>query len=555
MNTSLEKLQTWMAAKEGENLEFKEAKQTYEFDELIKYCAAFANEGGGAIILGVTNRRPRRVVGTQAFTQPERTRLRLMEKLNLNVDFEEIHHPDGRVLSFTVPSRPIGVAIQADGIRWMRRGDSLVPMSDERLREIFNEGGHDFSADICASVTIDDLDPNAIEDFRRRWILKSGNASLSGLTSEQLLHDAEALMNGQVSYAALVLFGTSRIIGKHLAQAEVIFEYRSTEASGPPQQRKEYREAFFSFYDDLWNTINLRNDLQHYQDGLFVLNIPTLEERTVREAVLNAVSHRDYRSGGSIFVRQFPRGLIVESPGGFPPGISPDNILDRQYPRNRRIADLLAKCGLVERSGQGMNLIFEEAIRHGKMPPDFTGTDSYQVKLTLHGQVQDSAFVTYLEKIGQQRAILFSTQDLLLLDSLHRGQPIPDVLRHRISRLVEAGALEMVGRGRGTRYILSRGFYVATGRKGVYTRKRGLDRETNKTLLLKHIQENQAIGSKMGEFRQILPSHSRSQIQVLIRELVKESKIHVHGKTQAARWYPGPKKSDCNHEQLTGSRT
>ncbi len=78
-------------------------------------------------------------------------------------------------------------------------------------------------------------------------------------------------------------------------------------------------------------------------------------------------------------------------------------------------------------------------------------------------------------------------------------------------------------------------------------RTKGLDRETNKTLLLKHIQDNQVVGSKMAEFRQVLPSHSRSQIQVLLRELVREHRIHVHGKTQGALWYPGPEAPNCNH--------
>jgi ATP-dependent DNA helicase RecG len=85
------------------------------------------------------------------------------------------------------------------------------------------------------------------------------------------------------------------------------------------------------------------------------------------------------------------------------------------------------------------------------------------------------------------------------------------------------------------------------GTKGVRTRKKGLDRETNKALLVRHIQDNQATGSKMEELRQVLPAHSRSQIQVLLRELVKQEAVHVHGATRAARWYPGPEGSDCNH--------
>ena len=82
----------------------------------------------------------------------------------------------------------------------------------------------------------------------------------------------------------------------------------------------------------------------------------------------------------------------------------------------------------------------------------------------------------------------------------------------------------------------------------MYTRKRGLDRETNKKLLLRHVEDNQSVGARLEELRQVLPSHSRSQVQVLLRELVKQGALHVHGRTRAARWYPGPEREDCNHE-------
>ncbi len=543
MTISTEELQNLMIAMEGENLEFKEAKQSYPFDKLLKYCAALANEGGGKVILGVMDRRPRRITGTRAFTQPERTRAGLMEKLRLKVDVDELRPSEGRVLVFTVPPRPVGVPIQADGIYWARQCDSLVPMTEEQLRDIFDEIGHDFSTDICPAANFEDLDPVAIEDFRHRWIEKSGNSALARVDQKQLLQDAEAVAGENITYAALILFGTYNALGRHLAQAEVVFEYRSSEAPGPAQQRKEYRQAFFSFYDDLWNTINLRNDLQHYQDGLFIHDIPTFEERSVREAILNAVSHRDYRHGGNVFVRQYPRYLKIESPGGFPHGITLENILDRQYPRNRRIADIFARCGLVERSGQGMNLIFEEAIRRGKLPPDFTGTDRYQVDLVLPGQVQDPAFVLFLERIGRALQLSFSTQDLLILDRVHRGLRVDDPLKPRLSYLVEAGVLEQMGGGRGVRYILSRRFYAMTGQKGVYTRKVGLDKETNKALLLKHIRSSKTESARMDEFQQVLPALSRFQIGRLLNEMKEAGLIFTKGRTRATRWFLSTKKS------------
>lgn len=535
---TVDQLEKILSSKEGEHLEFKEARKGFHFETLVKHCAALANEGGGKIVLGVTDNRPRSVVGSQAFKQPERTRSGLIEQLHLNIDFSIVNHPNGRVLIFHVPTHPIGNPVKYKGIYWQRQGDSLIAMSEDRLRGIFAEAGHDFSADICVSATMDDLDTVAIEDFRKRWINKSGNQGLTTLTQEQLLNDAEALVDGSLTYAALVLFGTRKALGRHLAQAEVIFEYRASDASGPAQHRKEFRQGFFSFFDELWNLINLRNDIQHFQSGLFVLDIPTFSERVVREAVLNAVSHRDYQLGGSIFIRQHPRRLVLESPGGFPVGITEQSILDRQLPRNRRIADIFAKCGLVERSGQGMNLMFELSIQESKPTPDFMGTDQYQVVLNLNGKVQDPRFLQFIEKVGRETLSLFSTADFLLLDHIHRERRVPDHLQNRLQSLVEKGVVERFGRGRGVKYILSRRYYKMVDKKGAYTRKKGLDRETSKVLLLKYIEGNRDSGSRLKELMQVLPALSNDQVKKLVAELKKEEKIYNIGATRAALWYP-----------------
>ncbi len=542
-------LEGWMKAKEGEHIEFKEAKNNFHFELLTKYCCALANEGGGRMILGVTDRRPRRVVGTSVYDQPERTRKGLCERLSLSIDFEEINHPDcspgSRVLIFRVPSRPIGTPLKCDGRYWMRKEDSLVEMSEDRLREIFAESGHDFSADFCLDARFADLDLAAIEDFRRRWVEKVRKAEnvgmaqrLAAMTPQALLADADAVIDQHVTYAALILFGTTKALGRHLAQAEVVFEYRSTDASGPAQDRQEYRRGFFLFYDQLWERINLRNDKQDFQQGLFVTPIATFNERSVREAILNAVSHRDYQLGGSIFVRQFPRRLEIDSPGGLPFGITLDNILDRQKPRNRRVAEIFTRCGLVERSGQGMNLIFEESIRQSKPAPDFSRTDQYQVGLSLFGTVEDPEFVRFVEKVGRETTAAFGTHDWLLLAAVARDGKAPKGPQDRVQRLVDLGLIERVA---GRRCVLSRKFYEFVGQKAAYTRRKGLDREQNLGLLLKHITDNAATGSKLEELCQVLPALPAIYVRSLLRTLDRREQAHSIGTTRAGRWYPGPK--------------
>lgn len=538
MPTSPAQFQQWLLEPEGQRLEFKEAKQRYDFEKLLKYCVALANEGGGTMVLGVTDKRPRRIVGTQAFEDPGRTETGLHQRLGHRIPVEELRLPEGRVLVVHVPARLPGTAWNVDGSYFKRAGDDLAPLADHELRAMFAETGPDFSAQPCPGATLADLEPDAIALFRDRWARKSGDLRKRELSDLQTLRDAELLVGGdQVSYAALILFGTRAGLTRWLAQAELVFEYRSSEAAGPAADREEYRAGFFAWQDALWKKINLRNDRQSWQDDFFRMDLPTFDEVPVREAILNAVAHRDYRLGGSVFVRQFAKRLEVVSPGGLPPGITPENIIDQQNPRNRRLAEALGRCGLIERSGQGLNLMMESAVRQGKPLPSFAGTAAHEVRLTLEGGVRNPAFVRFMERLGDETLRSFSTLDYLALEHLEQGKPLSPALKERLPNLMAVGAVESVGRGRGIRYMLSEALYASLGAKGTYTRQRGLDRDTNKALLLKHLMKQGEQGAPVSELQQVLPTHSASALRGLLLELRAENKLALKGERRWARWY------------------
>ncbi|GHU96888.1 hypothetical protein FACS189483_01170 [Spirochaetia bacterium] len=534
----LKTLQTLLTQTENEHIEFKEAKTAYSFEKLVEYTIALANERGGKFILGVSDKRPRTIVGTNAFAELNKIKIQLMDRTQLRVEVEEVSTAQGRVLVFHIPSRPIGMPLHINGRYVMRAGESLTAMPPDMLQRIFNEAGPDFTAEICPKAALSDLDEKAIEDFRKRWVKKSGNKAIAALPVKQLLRDAELLMDGKLTYAALILFGTFQALGRYLNQSEVVFEYRANNASGPAEFRKEYRQGFFIFYDELWQTIDLRNTNQHFQDGLFIWDIKTFNESAIREAILNAVSHRDYRMNGSIFVRQYPERIEMSSPGGLLPGITFDNILWAQAPRNRRLAETFAKCGLVERSGQGMNRIFESCLLESKDTPDFTHSDVDQFWITLHGKIQHPEFLRVLEKIGEKRIGSFSADDLIVLQNVYDNKPIRENLLQNVKALLEEGLLEKAPRAGGYKWILARKLYAAIGQTGIHTRKKGLDRDTHKALLLKHIKENEKEGTKLEELRQILPFLGRGSVQFLIKELKDEGAIISSGHTKGARWFP-----------------
>jgi ATP-dependent DNA helicase RecG len=521
---------------ETEHVEFKEAKNRYDFEELVGYCCALANEGGGSIVLGVTDKLPRRIVGTAAFDAPDRTKIGLFDRLHMRIEMVEIMTPAGRVLSVVVPSRPPGRPVNYKGRYLMRAGSSLQPMSVDQLALILGETQVDFSAEIVPGVDVTVLDDAAIAAFRTRWQRKSNRADIAHWSTAEMLENAELTLDGKPTYAALILLGTAKGLSRHLAQAESVFEYRSSEAIIAYQQRQEFRLGFFLWFDDIWKNINLRNDVQQFREGLFKYDIPTFDEDSVREAVLNAVSHRDYRNAGSIWIRQSPRLLEIESPGGFPEGITADNVRERQKPRNRRIAEALARCGLVERSGQGMDLMFRQSIRQGKALPDPYQSDAHRVLIRLPGDVGDPRFLRFLEQIGDEQLKRFSTDDFLVIDLVHREEQLPDHLKDRTKALVSAGVIERTGRGR---LILSRRFYSFLGETGVHTRKAGLDRETEKELLMKHLNAAGADGAPMAELTQVLPGKSRDHIKRLLEQLRDAGRAQVTGAKRTARWRSG----------------
>jgi ATP-dependent DNA helicase RecG len=522
---------------ETEHLEFKEARQKFDFDKLVEYCCALANEGGGSIILGVTNQLPRQIVGTEAYRDIESRKIELLQRLRWRIEILELHTQEGRVLVFNVPGRPSGRPLEVKGTFWMRVGESLTPMTLDQIMNILAESTKDFSAEIAEGVDITALDEGAIAEFRKRWARKSSNVEISSWSNEILLENAELTVDGQMTNAALILLGTRVALGRHLAQAELVFEYRSKPGSVEYQQREEYRRGFLSWFEDLWTKINLRNEMQQYQEGLFRYDIPTFGEETVREAILNAVCHRDYQDGGSIWVRQFPRLLEIESPGGFPQGVNAENILKRQHPRNRRIAEVLAKCGFVERSGQGADRMFRQSIRNAKPLPDYSGSDGHHVVLRLNGEVGDPRFIKFLEKVGEETLARFNTEDFLVLNLIRREERVPEALKARLALLREIGVVEPLTR---QKVILSRRFYEHLGEAGVYTRKRGLDQDYEKGLLHTHIVSSKQKGAPMKELMEVLPGRSRAYVGRLLQNLRAEGKVHPIGIKRGARWHSGP---------------
>ncbi len=190
---TLENLDNWLSTSyENEHLDFKEAKQQYDFNKLLRYCIAFSNELGGHLILGVNDDKPRKVVGTNAFPNIGETKSQILNKLHFRVEIHELQHPNGRVLIFEIPSRPIGQPQHLDGTYLMRSGEDLVPMTPDHLRRIFAEGKSIFSEKdatnrLNADAIVSMLDIQTFFDLMKLPLPATREAILERLVREKLV--------------------------------------------------------------------------------------------------------------------------------------------------------------------------------------------------------------------------------------------------------------------------------------------------------------------------------------------------------------------------------
>ena len=250
-----------------------------------------------------------------------------------------------------------------------------------------------------------------------------------------------------------------------------MLEYRGTESQINFDNRISFGQPFFILIDELWKTINLRNGSIPVREGSYIFDIPFFNEDVIREFVNNAFAHRDYRRNSEIVIKQYQNKLIIQNAGGFPQGVNLRNLLTvPSTPRNRLLADVLSKTGVVERSGQGLDKIFLYTLSEGKPAPDYSHSDDFTVTGVLLATVKDKAFAMYVQGIQQdlpddQKLNVF---DIMALCEVRDGakHPTDKQIAQKLERL---GFLEKHGKTNAQYYILPRSYYELSGDSAKYS--------------------------------------------------------------------------------------
>jgi ATP-dependent DNA helicase RecG len=513
----------------------------------LGYVVAFANEGGGRLILGMTDNEPHDLVGSD-FAQGKVGALEdeTYSRLGIRVRMEELYEDELRVLIVHIPPRPIGKMLKFEGVPLMRVGESLRNMSDEEMFAILSEVEPDFSDKICEGVNLVDLDENAITKLKEAYSEKQSNPHFLTLSNSQALSDLGLVKGGMVTYAALILVGKENVIKLKLPQSAINLEYRNNSSQIVFDNRVIFTQPYFLSIDLLWNAINTRNGKIPVQQGAFIFDIAYFNKEVIREAINNSVAHRDYSKASEILIKQFPTELIITSPGGFPLGVNLDNLITvNSTPRNRLLSDVLAKTGIVERSGQGIDKIFYQTISEAKPTPDYGYTDNYQVELRLSGVVEDKAFAMFIRRIQQERkdGEKLSVHEVIALNEIRKGLNKKTINSALLKKLESEGLIERVGKTNSQRIILSKLYYELTDNRGAYSDGKALDNYQVGMIIINHIQE---FGKgKMKDFEFLLRNFmNRGQVKYVISKMVTDGLLDKHGEGKSTVYYAGSKMSE-----------
>ena len=374
MSTTSAQIDLWRAAvSEHPRLEFKEAKTQFDYRTLCKYCVSIANEGGGYMLLGIADKPPRPVVGSAAAKNPVGMAEKLFQTLGFRVDVEEVHHPDGRVVVFHVPSRPRGTAYHLDGTYLMRSGAELVPMSEDQLRRIFAEGEPGWlekqsRSGLDAQQLVELLDTQTFFELLGLPYPTGRQGVLDRLEHERLV-DLEGGRYAIRRLGALLLARRLQDFPDLLRKAPRVVVYSGISKIDTRLDQSETRGYAVGFQWLVHFVMSQLPQNEVIQDALRK-EVKLAPEIAVRELIANALIHQDFGiSGVSVMIEIYSDRLEISSPGD--PLVPVERFIDGYQPRNERLADLMRRMSICEEKSSGIDKVVQ-AIEDYQLPaPDF----------------------------------------------------------------------------------------------------------------------------------------------------------------------------------------
>lgn len=534
-------------------VEFKSDRDPLNDDDLIEALICMANAQGGTLYLGVENdgavtglhtSRPADISGLVALVA-NRT------APSLQVHAENILHQQLRVAVITVQRSPEIVA-RSDGMVKRRRiGGNGQPECVPFLPHEYPSRRADFqlfdmSAEVMADATLADFD--SLQRERLRSVIANNprsDKSLAGLSDEQL----EGALSLTVTRGAerrptllgLLLIGRTDSLRRLVPMHEVLFQVLDGTRVKVNEGSRAALIEIVEWLDLLSRGVNTE---QEFNEGLFRIGIARVEVDALREAINNALVHRDYARRGPVRVCWQKSDLIISNPGGFVEGVNLENLLTTEpRPRNPALADAFKRLGLVDRTGRGVDMIYSGMLRFGRPAPDYSQSMPDLVKLSINTEPADLAFVRMVLHEEAKQNESFPVETLLVLTALRFARRLsaselalqlqcsaPHAAR-LMESLAESGLLRAHGNGKGRHFTLSPAVYRELGQKAEYVRQAAFEPIQQVQMVKNYLRENGQIRrAEAADLCQLAPREAGA----LVERMVKNGDIVRHGKLKGS---------------------
>lgn len=541
--------------KETLTIEFKSDRgQGYSDESLVDEIVGMTNTEGGTLYLGIEDdgrvsgivKQHQDPIGLAALIA-NRTRP------SLSVRTEILYSDDLPVMVISIP-KSYSVIATVSGKILKRRlkvdgSPEVIPMYPyEIYMRLSDLRKLDFSAQPIQDGTAEDLDPNQLFRLRETIQNQNGDQQLLALSDEELEQALRLTVRvGEAVYptlTGLLLVGKESSLKRLIPTASAVFQVmQGTRVVMNESFTKPIMELvdLFSSYMKAWNPE------KEFDYGMFRIPIPEFSKPAFREGLINAFAHRDYSMMGSVRIQVSDEGLTISNPGGFIEGITLENLLTAEpCGRNPLLSDALKRIGLAERTGRGIDRIFEGSITFGRPWPDYSESTSKQVTLFIPRAKADTEFIQMImdeqKSMGHPLAIhtllilsvLYSERKVSMHDLVERTHASLTRLKPLIETLIERGVVEEIGRASQRMLMLGQKVYRKTGKTKEYTRQRGIDQVRFPEMILKLAESQNGAITKTDVVE--LLRVSKPKAYALLQQLCEERKLVLTGRGRYAKY-------------------
>lgn len=534
---------------ETEVVEYKAAKQNYDFEDIGKYFSALSNEANlrgaecGWLLFGITNDREIKGTAYRKEAQVPSVGLRRLKRevakfTNEGLTFEEIYEfeIDGkRIVAFQIPAGTFATPTTWHGIPWSRENESLVEMPKFKLEAIYGQSRPDWSRQLAFEANLDDLDPEAVSFACKKYVEKyeESQPAVRDLDEESILRKMGLIIHGHVSNAALVLLGRSEA-SVFLGGIEPRITWTLYASDGSTIAYEHFEPPFILQVDRV--LAKIRNEKYRFfdrEDTLFPTEAYRYSPEVIRELLHNAIAHQDFRMSGKINVLEYEDKLVFKNEGTFIPETieaALESGYKPPYYRNPLLSSAMSRTGMMDRNAIGIRNVFDIQRSRLLPMPTYDLTKPARVAVTLYGTVLNEDYSRLLASHPDLDLVT-----VLLLDLVQKGFPVTK----EQSRLLHERKLV---RGRYPKLTISAEVAAATGAHGEYVRTKGLDNSVFKELILELLRVRPCSRAEIiAELDHALPADLTAKqrgdhVSYLLQSLRKAGRITNEGSTSAAEW-------------------